>query len=159
MRALEDGMGYEALVAELSTRLAGVPIERIDDEVERALERVVELVGSERASFLQLLPGGTELFLTHSWARPEIRRAVGGKASFAWYHEQLGKGEVLQFERLPDELPPEAVEERAYVVALPMLSHVAIPLSVDGQYVCALLVGNRDRSPLLRRRRHRASCG
>jgi formate hydrogenlyase transcriptional activator len=132
----------EHLLADLSTRFSGLPYQRIDAEIDRALEQLVEHLGTDRSTFLELLEDGTTLAVTHSWARSGFAPAapsltVSGR--FRWYHDHLRRGEVLRFERLPDELPEDAVAEREYVVALPMLSHIAVPLQVSGHWTCALL--------------------
>jgi transcriptional regulator with GAF, ATPase, and Fis domain len=133
---------FEHFLTDVSTRFAGVPCEQVDTEIARTLESLVAVMGTDRATFLELLPESGALALTHSWARPGVRPAascIPVTGQFPWYHERLRRGDVLRFERLPDELPEDARAERAYAARLPMLSHVAVPLLVDGRWVCALL--------------------
>jgi len=133
---------FEALLAALSSRFSGVSCERIDGEVDGALEALASFLGTDRASFAELLPDDATIALTHSWAKPgfaaaRIEQTIA--VAFPWYHAQLRAGAVLRFERLPDELPSDAVAEHAYTLALPMRAHVAVPLLVDGRWVCALV--------------------
>ena len=140
--AVGDSSRFEQLLADLSTRFAGIPSEQVDAEIDGALERLVGFLGTDRSSFIELLPEEGLVAVTHSWARPGVRpaeRATPVSGNFPWYHERLRRGEVLRFERIPDELPIEAEAERAYMTALPMLSHIAVPLWVGGSWVCALL--------------------
>ncbi len=139
---------FERLVTDVSMRLAGVPADRIDAEIDRVLEALAESLGTERSTFLELLPEGGAVAATHSWARPGVdptATALRVAGQFPWYWERLHRGEVLRFERLPDELPEEASPERAYVTRSPMRSHVAVPLLVDGHWVCALLTATATR--------------
>ena len=59
---------------------------------------------------------GRRLTAVASWARPGVepfaRRIV--QAELPWYHAQLVRGETVRF-RLPDELPDDAGEEKAYM--------------------------------------------
>jgi len=133
---------FEHLVADLWTRFSRVPLEQADREIDHALQRLVEFLGTDRGSFLELLPEDAAITITHSWARPGVSPAATATPladAFPWYHERLRRGEALRFERLPDELPAEALAERAYAARLPMLSHAVVPLRVDGSWVCALL--------------------
>ena len=139
---MNDAAGFERLLGDLSTRFAGVPSERVDGEIDYALEQLVGLLGTDRSTLLELLPEGGAVAVSHSWARPGVsttERSLLVSVRFPWYHERLRRGDVLRFERTLDELPIDAAPERAYAAALPMLSHVAVPLLVDGKWVCALL--------------------
>ena len=138
-----DGPGrFEFLLADLSTRFAGLPCEQIDAEIDHGLERLIGLLGTDRCTLLELLPRDGSVSATHSRARPgvvPVQRSLPVSHRFLWYSARLRGGETLRFERLPDELPAEAVEERKFVRELPMLSHVAVPLQVNGNWTCALL--------------------
>jgi len=133
---------FRSLLADLSTRFSGGSPEHVDGEVDRALSQVVEFLGTDRSSLLQILPGDGALAISHSWAKPDVTAAAVATritGVFRWYHERLRAGETLRFDRLPEELPIDALAERAYVTQLPMLSHLAVPLMVGGRWVCALL--------------------
>jgi transcriptional regulator with GAF, ATPase, and Fis domain len=139
---VENAAGFERLLADLSERFSGVSCEKVDAEIDGALAALVSFLGTDRASFIELLPDDASVALTHSWAAPGFEPAsVAGSISAAlpWYHAQLRAGRVLRFEHLPEEFPSEAVAERGYARALPIRSHVAVPLLVEGRWVCALL--------------------
>ena len=128
------------LVSALSTRLSGVALDQIDAEVDRALEEIVDCLGSDRASFIELSAEDGMMVLTHSRARPGVDPVPLGRTFIGrWYQERLRQGESLRLARLPDDLPAEAGEVRDFTVALSMRSHLAVPLSVGGRWVCALV--------------------
>jgi formate hydrogenlyase transcriptional activator len=139
--------GLEELLKDLSTRFSGVHFEEVDSEIDRALQRLVEFLRTDRASFVELLEGDGSLTLTHSWARPGVDPApllLPMSSQLPWYGERLRRGEPIRFDRLPDELPEEAKAERELVMELPLRSHVAVPLSVGGRWTCALLTATAE---------------
>jgi transcriptional regulator with GAF, ATPase, and Fis domain len=139
---------FRHFVADLSTRLSGLAAERVDAEIDQALEELVELFGTDRSSLLELLPEDGAMVISHSWARPGLaaaRTATRVTGVFSWYHARLRRGETLRFDRLPEDLPAEASAERSYAAALPILSHVAVPLSMGGRWICALLTATARR--------------
>ncbi len=145
---MTDSNRYERLLARLSARFSGIPTSEVDGEIDRALEWIVDFFGTDRATLLAISPNTESLTITHSWARSgdsPARPQTPVESAFPWYHARLRRGEALRFTRLPDELPVDAVEERAYVASLPMLSHLAVPLLVDGKWVCALLTATAHR--------------
>src|SRR5512132_3974817 len=82
----EDASDFEFFVAELSTRLTGLPSDRVDAEVERALRDLVEFLGTDRATLLEISEKGIQA--THSWARPPFTAYINpttGHAEWPWY--------------------------------------------------------------------------
>ena len=51
------------------------------------------------------------------------------------------RGETLRFERLPDDLPEDAAQDRETVCRIGLKSNLTIPIVVGGQHVCALATG------------------
>ncbi len=138
---MADDPSFTALLADLSARFSGVAPERVDEEIDRALERVVEFFDTDRSSLLEILSDDGAVAVNHSWARPgfaPVAPAMRVSGLLPWYHDRLKRGETLRFDRVSDELPPEAEAERQYAAQMPMLSHVMVPLLVGGRWICAL---------------------
>jgi len=132
---------FERLLADLSARFAGVPFEEVDSEIDVALEALAGFLGTDRASVLELRQDSATIALTHSWARSGFARAQRYESlgrELPWFYAQIRAGTVLNFRRMPDELPPEAVAERAEVLALGNRSQVVVPLRLGGRWICAL---------------------
>ncbi len=55
-----------------------------------------------------------------------------------WYTQQIRDGRTLVFSRLPDDLPPDAIGERATAERDGMKSHATIALQMDGEVFGAL---------------------
>ena len=83
------------LIAEISRRFSGLAAEGIDAEIDRALEDVVELLGTDRASLIEVLPEDGGLVITHSWARPGLERAASATKLAACDSVEIGHGALL----------------------------------------------------------------
>ncbi len=134
---------FEHLVAELSTRFTGMPVERVDGEIAEALRRLVEVLDTDRSTLVEVLEEGRTVRVTHSWAAPGVVPFPEDATETppAWWAATLARGESLSLSRLPDDLPPEAAAERSYVTRRGMKSHLAVPLVVGGRNLFALSTG------------------
>jgi transcriptional regulator with GAF, ATPase, and Fis domain len=134
-------MTFERFIADQALRFAGLPNGRVHAEIEQALSQLVEFLGTERSSFFELLPDTDVIAVTKTWAKPGVD-AIGPPlvmaGAYPWYTEQLRKGETIRFDRIPDDVPPEAVLETEYAISHGLRSHVCIPLAVNGRWMCAL---------------------
>jgi transcriptional regulator with GAF, ATPase, and Fis domain len=138
---VRNAESFESLLADLSARFAGLAFDRVDAEIDAALEALARFLKTDRASLLELRPDDATIALTHSWARPgfapaPLFRSVG--RDVPWYYAQIRAGTVLNFRNILGELPAEANAERAEAAALGMCGHVVVPLQLDGHWVCAL---------------------
>jgi transcriptional regulator with GAF, ATPase, and Fis domain len=140
---LERVDDFESFLAELSTRFTGLPADRVDAEIELALQSLVEFLGTDRATLFEFAGDGESLSPTHSWARAPVAPYVNAliRAESPWYYEQLLRGETVRFERLPDEAPAEAPHDRASALRAGIKSILTIPIAVGGRFICALSTG------------------
>ena len=141
--ALEGASAFESFLAGLSTRFTGLPGDRVDAEIGRALRDLCEFLGTDRATLFEFSVDGASLAPSHSWARPPVEPYTNPllREELPWYHAQLLRGESIRFERMPDQLPSEAPQERDVVLASGMKSVLTTPIAVGGQFVCALSTG------------------
>jgi signal transduction histidine kinase len=130
----QDNQAFEAFLAELSTTFVAVAASQVDSHIESALQRLVELLDIDRSGFAQLSADGKQFVVTHSFQLPRVSLCPLGnvEAHFPWYANKVFQGEVF---RLPDDLPPEAIEERAYCAEMGLKSNVTIPLKVGNAIV------------------------
>jgi len=136
-------LGFEQLLSELSSAFVGVAPSAVDAEIERWLRRLVEFLGVDRASIVQLSRDGKELQMTHSCAVEGVPPfpLIVMNTEFPWYVEQVRQGRMLRFEQLPAGVPPEAVAERTYVASTGFKSHLMLPLTVAGTTLAGLAFG------------------
>jgi transcriptional regulator with GAF, ATPase, and Fis domain len=134
---------FEHLVAELSTRFTGLPVDQVDGEIAEALRRLVEVLGTDRTTLVEVFEGTSTLRATHAWARPGIALFPedGAETMPTWYAAAIARGETLRLSRLPEDLPLEAEAERSYAVRRGMKSHLAVPLVLGGRNLFALATG------------------
>jgi formate hydrogenlyase transcriptional activator len=141
--ATDESGGLERLVTELSTRFTGLPVDQIDEEIERGLRLLVEFLGTDRSTLSKFSPDGTGFAHVAAWARPGLAPYLTQDvlAELPWYHAQVVRGETLRFERFPDDLPGEAVPEKEMVQRTGLKSNLTVPIVVGGRHVCVLATG------------------
>src|SRR3954454_17901884 len=64
---LEERIRFERLLADLSANVVNVPADLVDAQIERALERLVDFLGIERSSFVQVSEDQKAMLVTHSY--------------------------------------------------------------------------------------------
>jgi signal transduction histidine kinase len=137
---LEERIRFERLLADLSADFVHVAADSVDDRIEQVLERLVHFLGVERSSFGQITEDRKATLITHSFVvpgYPPLPPLILNE-DLPWYAERVRRGELMRFERLPVDLPAEAVEERAHVIKSGMKSHLVIPLEAGGVVLGAL---------------------
>jgi len=138
--ARESASAFETFLASLSTRFTGLPGDRVDAEIERALRDLGEFLGTDRTVLWEFSVDGASLAPTHSWARPPVEPYTNPlfREEVPWYCGQLLRGETIRLARLPEQLPAEALQERELALASGAKCILSIPIAVGGQFVCAL---------------------
>jgi transcriptional regulator with GAF, ATPase, and Fis domain len=136
---MDLSVSFRDLVLDLLERFSDVASGHVDEGVDHALKELVKDLAIDRSSLLEINPVTGTGRLTHSWARPSIAAATQrNDLVFPWYYARLRKGETLRFDCLPDELPKDALPERAWATKRSIRSHVAVPLAVGGRWLFAL---------------------
>jgi len=138
---VSSGARFVALLADLSTRFTGLPALRVTAEIDRALDALLQHLGTDRVSLIELREEDENLFVAHSRVRPGVEgvpSVLGRKAAVTWYAPKLRAGELVRLDRIPEDLPPEAREEHDHALRFSFRSHLAVPVSVGGRWVCAL---------------------
>jgi formate hydrogenlyase transcriptional activator len=141
--SIDESRQLERFLAELSSRFTGLPFEQIDDEIERGLHLLTEFLGTDRSTVSELLPDGGAFTHLAAWARPGLvpYATQDPQTEVPWYYAQVMRGETLRLERLPDDLPDEAVQDRETVRRAGLKSNLTVPIVVGGQHVCVLATG------------------
>ena len=137
----DDALDFERVLGEVSARFLSLPVDRIDEGVERALRLVCGLLETDRSFLLEFSPDLSTLTLTHLWARPGMSRQALPEALLSehrWFAGELLAGRPIVHHELPLDVPEEAVEERAFVTAVGARASATVPIAVAGQNLCAL---------------------
>jgi len=133
------------LINQLSVTLSGqltrAHLDDLDGGIAAALQHVAGATHVEACQLIEFSQSGT-VARTHSRARggrPD--ESVQGPLSDDWLIERLARGEIVVISR-PEELPREATVYSATHQAS-VASMLAIPASVAGRVVCALVLQSR----------------
>ena len=139
-RALAVRLEFERLLADLSVRFANLEPESVDDAIHHALERLLDPLDVDRSTFLVVTPETGHLRLLHCAARqgrPQVA-AHDFDHAFPWWSRQVRSGSIVVLERVPEELPVAAINERAYLVDSGVRSSLGVPLRVGGRVTAVI---------------------
>ena len=146
----EETRQFEELVLELASAFVRVTTDRIDQEINRWLERIVLALGLDRSTISEInLSSGWATF-SHGWARePEriIGKSLDANALLPWIKQKVLAGDTIVMSSL-DALPDEAAVDRESMRRYGPKSNVVVPIRVGGVVVAAVGFGAlyRERS-------------
>ncbi len=138
-RQLEERLEFETLLCDLSRRFVHVRAGEVDGEIARSLERLVQFLGVERGTVVEL-SGAGELRVTHSYAIPGARPMPldAPRERLPWYGAAVRRGETIRLARLPQDLPDHAAEEKRYCAREGIRASLTVPLAVGGAVLGAV---------------------
>jgi signal transduction histidine kinase len=133
-RSLGERLRFETLLTDHTATFSRVSAADVDREIERALRHIADFLGVDWGSFAEYSTDERTVRITHAWVAEGVDRQPStlGFEELPWILGRLQRGEVVRFSHL-DELPdgPAAVDRRT-LRALGIMSHVAVPLIVEG---------------------------
>jgi PAS domain S-box-containing protein len=140
--ALEERLRFESLTAELSAAFINLPAGKIDEEIDSGLQRLLEHLGIDRATVIELAEETGRLRVTHSVAAPgfEPTRPLVEMPEFSWGVQQIRNGKIIRYSRV-EELPDEAEFEKKHFLKEGPKSNVTIPLMVGGTILGGVAFG------------------
>jgi DNA-binding response OmpR family regulator len=109
---LAERLRFEELISNLSAKFVNLPSDRVDLEIEDALEQIRGFFGVDRIGLLRVLRDKTVWQITHAAHADDIPPLPVGRdlpiGLFPWvYRKIIEQREVWSFARIED-LPPEA---------------------------------------------------
>lgn len=141
--ALRHQLAMEELVTTISTRFINLSPGEVDREIQRTLQVIGEFVRMDH-SFVHLLTAdGLQLERAYTWYAPDVPSSAVAELSnpaFEWSREQLRQGRILHISHL-ERLPPAAGPEKAAWQAQGIHGVLLIPLLLGKQWVGYLGVG------------------
>ncbi|MBV8314994.1 MAG: PAS domain S-box protein, partial [Planctomycetaceae bacterium] len=142
--AIEERLGFETLVTDLTVKFVNLPLDRIDEAIEQALARIAHHLEVDQLLLGEFTAEGTAPRVTHAYSGPGI---LPGPQGFLFgesspYVTLLRGGEPVVFSRLPDDLPRDEARERADWPVQGLKSLLAIPLIVGGTVVGLLAIAS-----------------
>jgi diguanylate cyclase (GGDEF)-like protein len=137
---LSSHLDFEKLLVSISTKFINLPIEKIDDGINRLLKVIGEFSQVDR-SYILLLRKEDPDFIenTHEWCAAGIPSVKESRQNInlnhlRWWHKVLLKGEPVIINDV-SLLPKEAKTERDILLSQSVLSQAAIPLIIGGEFI------------------------
>jgi len=133
---LREQLGFERLLSEVAAGFADRPVERLDEAMRGALERIVDFLGVDRATIARPASDGRSVELTTAVFRPGIAPPPAQflNDDFPWSRDRILRGQVVHFSHV-DDLPADAALDRAAYRRLGIRSGVMIPLAAAGTQI------------------------
>ncbi len=131
---VQHRLQFETLLTELSAGFVNARSSEVDSRIEWGLRRIVEMLGLDRSGLGQVSEDRKQMVVTHSYQLPGIpaSASLNLDSQFPKFAKMVYQGMVI---RLPDDMPPEATQEREYFRQVGLKSNVTIPLMVMGNVV------------------------
>ena len=140
--ALEDRVRFEAVISDIASRFLNLDSDLIDGSIEDAQRRLVEVLDIDRSALFQFGDDGSDVVLTHYWARPEFPPILLPPDRiaelFPYIRGRVLAGEAVSFSTV-DELP--AAADREHMRQIGTKSNVSLPLLVSGRVVGSVTFG------------------
>jgi formate hydrogenlyase transcriptional activator len=137
--SVEELVAFERMLADLSARMANVPADRVEPEIQLAQVVLRQFLGFDRSTFAEF-QDDSSLVVVSSTAVEGVDPTPLGPLppQLDWFIAKLRAGETLVIQDPADDLPPEAVGEAEYVQRTGLRSHLSIPLRIGGRVVGAI---------------------
>src|SRR5581483_4268672 len=128
---------FESLITRTSTAMINLPLEQIDDGIERALADIGRFAEVDRSYVFLFDETATHVSNTHEWCAPGVQPEMAHLQSlpirdFPWLQARLLRSEAVHVPRVRD-LPPEAVAERAEWESESIQSILLVPMTAGGR--------------------------
>jgi formate hydrogenlyase transcriptional activator len=137
--SVEELVAFERMFADLSARMANVPADQVEAEMQKALAILREFLGFDRSTFAEFQDEGALVVLS-STAVDGIEATPLGPLPprLGWFIARLRGGETFLVHDPAEDLPPEAVGEAEYFERTGLHSYLSIPLRVGGRIIGAI---------------------
>jgi formate hydrogenlyase transcriptional activator len=137
--SVEELVAFERMLADLSARMANVPADRVEPEIQLAQVVLRQFLGFDRSTFAEFQDDSL-LVVVSSTAIEGVDPTPLGPLppQLDWFIAKLRAGETLVIQDPADDLPPEAVGEAEYIQRTGLRSHLSIPLRIGGRVVGAI---------------------
>ena len=137
--ALRHRVQFEKLIAGISSRFANAAVEEVDAAIDEALADIGRFADVERCHILQLDDEGLGARMTHEWSASgsDFRSEAHGElpaAVFPWFVDQMQRGQLVAFSH-PDDLPPQAANERRLFERQGLRSGLFVPMLLEKKLI------------------------
>ena len=123
----------EKLIAAISTRFVGIPLDKINVEINRMLQNVGQFSHIDRSYIFLFSDNGSIMNNTHEWCAPGIEAQIENlqglpSSTFPWWMEKLKNNETVHIPRVND-LPTQAHAEKEILQFQNIQSVLVVPVT------------------------------
>jgi len=144
-----DRLRFEQMISDLSARFIHVPSRQLDEQIERALKRVLEFFQVDRCGLLHILPDQDAWEITHAVysenTSPIPIGTVMPRSINPWAFKQLAdKGQIVAFARVA-EIPDEARVDKETWRDWGIRSNLVIPVFTGERVVYVIAINSVEK--------------
>jgi transcriptional regulator with GAF, ATPase, and Fis domain len=140
--SIQEQLAFERMLAEIAARFASVPPEAVEAEIAAGMRRLIDFLGFDRSTLIEVLPDSGRLISLCSATVPGIEPIARGEMpAFPWYVRQLASGRPVAQTDLPESLPADALLEREFCARTGLRSNLTVPLRCQGEVRYCLAIG------------------
>src|SRR5712671_4333433 len=137
--SFEELVAFERMLADLSARMANVPADRVEAEIQLAQVILRQFLGFDRSTFAEFQDDRSLVVISSTAVDGVDATPLGPLPSqLDWFIAKLRAGETLVILDPAKDLPPEAVGEAEYWQRTGLRSHLSIPLRIGGRIIGAI---------------------
>lgn len=130
--ALQDHQKFEALIITISTNFINMPVDKIDAEINQALQLIGEFVGVDYSYVFLLSADGSTISNTHSWRQKGIKDPIARLQAlpvelFPGLRSKLSQFETVYIPSVAKMLP-EMSGEQKFLQAQGVQSLIQVPM-------------------------------
>jgi two-component sensor histidine kinase len=135
--ALRRQVAMEILVAQISSRFINVPVNSIDQAINRAISEIGEFTGVDRSYLFCLENGGRTMNNTHEWCARGVKSHMARLQAcpvnpFEYSMRQMREGKVFYVADV-SRLPAEAAAEKREFEAEGIRTLINVPIMLRGE--------------------------
>jgi signal transduction histidine kinase len=133
-QGLVERLRFEEVLSNLSAAFVNLPPDKMAPEIDTWLVKILEILRIDRITVLEFSEDKEHFLTIYSGTAPGISSFPEQipTESLSWFSRLVSLGQRLEYSRLPDDLPAEAVQEKEYCRQAGLKSFISLPLQVGG---------------------------
>jgi PAS domain S-box-containing protein len=120
---------FESFLLELCAYFATAPADGVEEGIDEWVEKLARFMGIDRISLWECEHNGSAWRQVHSFCVPGLQiNAPARNSDFPWVYEQYRLGNIISWEKIPEDVPAAASLELAHLIRIGAKSVLSIPI-------------------------------